>query len=149
MSDELSNEEFKAMKAMYSKTIASLHAENETLTRRITALEAQLAAQSEIAAELATANKDRLYYHAKMEKHGQSPDIVIEFGDAVRRLEAAVGKLTTPTWGMEDDKWPCAGKCGEWHSGQPAAHNGSGPVCEQCEASRTQAEAERSSVAES
>ena len=31
------------------------------------------------------------------------------------------------------DYWLCAGKCGQWRKGIPAAHNGSGPVCAECE----------------
>lgn len=29
--------------------------------------------------------------------------------------------------------WLCAGKCGQWRKGDPASHNGSGPVCDNCE----------------
>lgn len=32
-----------------------------------------------------------------------------------------------------DDHWLCAGACGQWRKGLPAAHNGSGPVCSECE----------------
>lgn len=31
------------------------------------------------------------------------------------------------------DFWLCAGQCGQWCKGLPAAHNGSGPVCHDCE----------------
>ena len=29
--------------------------------------------------------------------------------------------------------WLCAGDCGQWCKGIPAAHNGSGYVCAECE----------------
>lgn len=31
------------------------------------------------------------------------------------------------------DHWLCAGECGQWRKGMPASHNGSGPVCDDCE----------------